>query len=87
MASGDKSSERNDAVSSILHRIRSPLSALILFNESIRNDLKSGDIQRLLNNLPDRLDRIRKQADEMAKLLDLLGQEARALEKNASKSG
>jgi signal transduction histidine kinase len=86
MTNADKPSERRDAVSSILHQIRSPLSALIMFNESVRNDLKSGDVQKLLKNLPDRLDRMRKQADEMVMLLNLLGEEIKLLENGAGES-
>ena len=61
--------ERDDFLSMASHELRSPLAALKLHVQTIREELKSGDLKRVMAKLPDRLDRVQKQADRVEDLI------------------
>jgi signal transduction histidine kinase len=61
--------ERDDFLSMASHELRSPLSALKLYVQTIRDDLKSGNLERAIVKLPERLERVQKQADRVEALI------------------
>ena len=61
--------ERDDFLSVASHELRSPLSALKLYVQTIRDDLKSGNLERAIAKLPERLERVQKQADRVEALI------------------
>ena len=64
--------ERDDFLSMASHELRSPLAALKLHVQTIREELKSGDLERATARLPERLDRVQKQADRVEELISRL---------------
>ena len=61
--------ERDAFLSMASHELRSPLAALKLHVQTIREELKSGNFERVMKKLPDRLDRVQKQADRVEELI------------------
>jgi PAS domain S-box-containing protein len=61
--------ERDDFLSMASHELRSPLSALKLYVQTIREELKTGNLERAIAKLPDRLERVQKQADRIEALI------------------
>src|SRR5215472_8390490 len=61
--------ERDDFLSMASHELRSPLSALKLYVQTIRDDLKSGNSELAIAKLPERLERVQKQADRVEALI------------------
>jgi PAS domain S-box-containing protein len=61
--------ERDDFLSIASHELRSPLSALKLYVQTIRDELKSGNLERAIVRLPERLERVQKQADRVEALI------------------
>jgi PAS domain S-box-containing protein len=61
--------EREDFLSMASHELRSPLSALKLYVQTIREELKSGNLERTIAKLPERLERVQKQADRIEALI------------------
>ena len=61
--------ERDVFLSMASHELRSPLSALKLYVQVIRDDLKSGNLERAITRLPERLERVQKQADRVEELI------------------
>jgi PAS domain S-box-containing protein len=61
--------ERDDFLSMASHELRSPLSALKLYLQTIREELTSGNLERAIARLPERLERVQKQADRVAALI------------------
>jgi PAS domain S-box-containing protein len=62
--------ERDDFLSMASHELRSPLAALKLYLQTIGDELKSGSLERAIAKLPERLERIRKQADRVEALIN-----------------
>ena len=62
-------SERDAFLSMASHELRSPLSALKLYVQVIRDDLKSDNFERAIAKLPERLERVQKQADRVEELI------------------
>ena len=61
--------ERDDFLSTASHELRSPLSALKLYVQTIYDDFKTGDQERAITRLPERLERVQKQADRIEALI------------------
>jgi PAS domain S-box-containing protein len=61
--------ERDDFLSMASHELRSPLSALKLYVQTIREEMKSGSLERAIAKLPERLERVEKQADRVEALI------------------
>jgi PAS domain S-box-containing protein len=61
--------ERDEFLSMVSHELRSPLAALKLNVQTIREELKLGNTERMVARLPDRLDRVQKQADRVEELI------------------
>jgi PAS domain S-box-containing protein len=61
--------ERDDFLSVASHELRSPLSALKLYVQTILEELKSGNLEHAMAKLPERLERVRKQADRVEALI------------------
>jgi len=61
--------ERDEFLSMVSHELRSPLAALKLNVQTIREELKLGNMERVITKLPDRLDRVQKQADRVEELI------------------
>jgi len=61
--------ERDDFLSLASHELRSPLSALKLYVQTIRDDFKTGNSERAIAKLPERLERVQKQADRVEALI------------------
>ena len=61
--------ERDAFLSMASHELRSPLSALKLYVQVIRDDLKSDNFERAIAKLPERLERVQKQADRVEELI------------------
>lgn len=74
MTEHDKIHETSSAA--IAHDMRSPLAAIKMFVESIRIELNCGNFTQLLQNLPERLDRIQGQADRLVELIDRFGEDS-----------
>jgi PAS domain S-box-containing protein len=61
--------ERDDFLSIASHELRSPLSALKLYVQTIRDDFKTGNLERAMDKLPERLERVQKQANRIEALI------------------
>src|SRR5215475_10587199 len=64
--------ERDDFLSMASHELRSPLAALKLLVQITRDEVVAGNVERILDKLPDRLERVQRQADRIDALINRL---------------